>query len=251
MKRLTYILLPAVLLGCGQPEPIEDNILVPPIEEELPEIEEVSEPPTPDTYDVSWKPQTTEVDAETRFQGTWVAEVSGAHIRTGGVAFSLGEGKKITNMNDLVDAVVEGIDKDLQEKDHCIWLELYPDGSGFWSNCMMNVGEPSATEKIDPFSGDRMPLGLKFKWYARKDTLKIQLEDRLTVTHYKDSVKQDIKVTYWDLVIEGTTIVDNEPALIVHNEFPEYKYRFPGTDTYTIVAGYLDGKVQEYAKPPL
>ncbi len=251
MKRYLAIATIGMLMGCSSPQPeevIEETPMLP--AETQPEVEE-PEVPAPETFEAVWNPQSSDVDAETRFQGTWVAEVSGAHIRTGGVSFSFGGGKKIKSMDDLVEATMEAIDKDLKERDHCIWLELYPDGTGFWSNCMMNVGEPSATEKIDPFTGDRMPLGIKFDWYGQKDTLKIRFEDRLTVTHYQDTVKQNIKVTYWNLVIEGTTLVDNEPALIIHNEFPEYQYRFPGTDKYMIVAGYLDGQVKEYAKPPL
>jgi hypothetical protein len=174
--------------------------------------------------------------AEKSWVGTLVATVSRDHLSHGGVTLFTGGGK------DLVEGVSDAMEKTPEGQDHCIWLELYDDHTGFWYTCSM-FGDATVTDKVDPFTGNHITTGLRFQWLLVGSVLKVRLEEQLQFTYRDKEGPQNLKTEYWNLKLPSERSLENFSA---GDFFPEYEYSLPKKTKWEFYKKHLFGRPEKY-----
>jgi len=100
----------------------------------------------------------------------------------------------------------------------CIWLEFYPDFSGFRYSCQVANGTPVPLTKVDPKSGAKTPWGARFSWSASViGTPEMEFEEDLVLPASPDDHRPELKFRLWRLEFAG----EEDGKLSMSEFFPE------------------------------
>ncbi len=95
----------------------------------------------------------------------------------------------------------------------CVWLELYDNLRGFWNECGVVDGEPTALQREDRGTGDTSPLGVPFRWSFDGERLAITYDADMTLP------REDGSVVFRQAVL---ALPRGTPPLEVEESFPEH-----------------------------
>lgn len=86
----------------------------------------------------------------------------------------------------------------------CIWLEFYPDFSGFRYACRVVEDVTTPLAIIDRRTNEDTPLGARFSWTPSVlDTAEMEFEERLILPASLDGKRPEIEVRHWRLEYAG------------------------------------------------